>query len=66
MDSISSSSEFWNHKSSKNDSTLLLYDLNDSACAFAEKFVHENIISEEIFTNFMNIIKKWTKNGFFL
>ena len=63
MDSISSSSEFWNHKkAAKMIQLLLLYDLNDSACAFAEKFVHENIISEEIFTNFMNIIKKWTKS----
>jgi hypothetical protein len=45
---------------------LLLYDLNDSACAFAEKFSREKMITRSEFEKLLYLIKRWTKSLEFL
>ena len=67
MDSISSCPEFWNPKqAAKMIQLLLLYDLNDSACAYAEKFFREKTISKSEFEKLLYLIQRWTKSLEFL
>ena len=63
LDSISRNSVFWNHKqAAKIIQLLLLYDLNDTACAFAEKFSREKMITRSEFEKLLYLIKRWTKS----